>query len=221
MIIYNNIKNKISKILRPKGKYSFLSTLCNRAEIFDIGCGNNSAYKIKCSFPNFIYTGIDIGEVDLEKPNSADYFISTSPSEFSSEIARFKNIFDAVVSSHNLEHCDKRIETINAMLDSIKPGGVIYMSFPCESSINFPKRYGTLNYYDDPTHQYGPPDLMQCVSILKSKGFEITYLSKRYKPFLLFLIGFLMEPFSIIKKRVFFGTWEYHGFESIIWAKKY
>lgn len=210
----------IELLLRPKGKVSFLVALRPDANVLDVGCGNNSPYRFKKILPHCRYTGIDIGEYNQTKPNSADSYIITQPEAFTSEIAKLANSFDAVVSSHNLEHCNDRQGTLSAMLESLKPGGLIYLSFPCEESINFPNREGTLNYFDDSTHREAPPGFDDLISELTNGGFQVLYAERRFRPKVLSLFGRFVEPISARKRRNLRGTWEYWGFESIIWAKK-
>jgi hypothetical protein len=122
-----------------------------------------------------------------------------------------------------LEHCNDREETFNGIVKILKHGGNLFVSFPTKDSINFPSRKGTLNYYDDSTHKYNPPDFYKIISTLKENNFDIIFSSSSYKPLLYFLIGLLLEPLSKITNRVLFnsyGTWSYWGFESIIWARK-
>ena len=45
--------------------------------------------------------------------------------------------------------------------------GKIYLSFPSVKTLNFPKRLGCLNYYDDPTHKDLPPDFNLILEIMK------------------------------------------------------
>lgn len=213
-------KDLIKMVLWPKGKTRFLFNLNETSSIFDIGCGNNSPFEVKRVLPKSNYTGIDIGDYNQTKPNLADTYIVTTPDRFTLDISKFINHFDAVISSHNIEHCDNRHGTFRAMLDTLKPGGDIYISFPCEKSVSFPKRHGTLNYFDDTTHKHDPPDFDEFRRILSESNFEIEFSSRSYKPFLLWIIGFIIEPYSSLRKRVLPPTWGYYGFESIIWAKK-
>ena len=53
------MRNIVSKLLRPYGKISFLSNLQHDAKILDVGCGNDSPYKIKSILPFSFYTGLD------------------------------------------------------------------------------------------------------------------------------------------------------------------
>jgi SAM-dependent methyltransferase len=215
-----NIKDLIIKKIRPNGKIDFLSSLSNDASILDVGCGNNSPYRVKKVVPDCTYTGIDVADYNQTAPHNADRYIITSPEKFSLEIAKFSKEFDALISSHNIEHCDNRDETLAAMLKALKVGGKIFLSFPCEQSVRFPKRGGTLNYYDDKTHKLSPPDFDALLLTLKDFDFEVIYANTRYKPKLLWLIGCILEPLSKFKNKNLLGTWEYYGFESIIIAKK-
>jgi SAM-dependent methyltransferase len=215
-----HIKDTIKKFLRKKGKTDFLSKLNSNSRILDVGCGNNSPFRTKQILPNCNYTGIDIGDYNQSKPILADNYILTTPQNFYNEIRKLSESFDAVISCHNLEHCDDRESTLEAMLNALKMNGRIFLSFPCEKSVKFPKRRGTLNYYDDSTHKLLPPNFMETLSSIKAKGFEIEYAERNYSPILLRLIGLVCEPLSKIKNRNMIGTWEYYGFESIIVAKK-
>lgn len=213
-------KQFLSAIIRPSGKISFISKLKPNSKLFDVGCGNNSPYFVKKILPKCHYTGIDIGDYNQIKPNLADKYIVTTPSDFANEIRRLENTFDAVISTHNLEHCNDRNETLKAMLFALKKDGELFISFPSEGSVNFPSRQGTLNYFDDETHKHTPPIFQSIVDMLDENNFQIIYSIKSYRPFLLRTLGFLFEPISKVRKKVLIGTWEYYGFESIIRAKK-
>lgn len=223
-MITDKIKLKINhllkKILRSRGKNKFISTLGYKSLILDVGCGNNSPFLVKSVLPNASYVGLDVGDHNQTKPNLADEYIVTSPENFANEIQRFKQQFDAVISCHNLEHCNDRLGTFVAMLNSLKAGGSIYISFPCEQSVSFPCRSGTLNYYDDITHLGVPPDFQVYLSLLEQNKFTIEFSTRQYKPFILFFLGMLLEPYFKLTKKAGALTWAYYGFESIIWAKK-
>lgn len=207
--------------LRRRGLYSFLRRLPSSANILDVGCGNNSPFYIKSNFPEFHYTGIDIGNYNQTKPLLADEYILTDSAGFASAISMHQNKFDAVISSHNLEHCEDRWATLLAMLSAVKwGGGMIYLAFPSSKSVEFPSRSRTLNYFDDPTHRESPPDFEKVISLIESNGFEIDYKVRMYRPLILRLLGFIQEPFARKKNIILQGTWSYYGFESIIWARK-
>lgn len=216
------IKKIIRKIVEPKYcKSSFLKKINHNGKLLDVGCGNNSSYSIKSQYPNIHYTGIDVGDYNQTKPNMADNYIITEPEKFADTIANIPELFDTVISSHNLEHCNDRNKCLDAMIKVLKNGGYLYLSFPTEKSINFPgPRNGCLNYYDDGTHKDIPPDFDKVITVLKNNNMEIIFSSKSYKPFFMFLIGALYERKSKKEKQTKVGTWAFWGFEAIIWAKK-
>jgi SAM-dependent methyltransferase len=223
LTVYYKIPKKIFwKIAEPKYcKSGFLKIINHNGKLLDAGCGNNSPYYIKTKYPDIVYTGIDVGDYNQTKPNLADNYIVVKPEKFAEAIANIPELFDTVISSHNLEHCNDRDKTLDAMIKVLKPGGYLFLSFPTEESVNFPgPRKGTLNYYDDKTHRDKPPEYEKIISKLKTNNMEILFASKSYKPFLLFLIGFFLEWKSRKDKEVKTWTWAYWGFETIIWAKK-
>lgn len=222
LIIKEKIKFFAQLFLRPQGKFSFLNNLPKNPKILDVGCGNNSAYKIKLCLPNSYYVGVDIGDYNNENDVNlyADKFILTNPSNFVESILSINIKFDAVISSHNLEHCNDRYGTLNAILDKLKDGGKIYLSFPSEKTINFPKRDGCLNYYDDPTHKDSPPNFDRVLEIMREKSLNILFSTRSYKPLLLNRFGYFANLVSNYTKKTSIGLWEWWGFESIIIAQK-
>jgi SAM-dependent methyltransferase len=221
-LYYKIPKKIIKKIVEPPHcKNRFLKIIDKKGTLLDVGCGNDSPYYIKTLLPDIIYTGIDIDNYNQTKPNLADNYIIVSPENFSNKIAELADSFDAVISSHNLEHCNDRNKTLTAMIKALKTGGYLYLSFPTEDSVNFPgPRSGTLNYYDDPTHKGFPPKFDEIIEILKTNSMEIVFASKSYKPFFYYLLGKLLENKSKREQKVFYPIWAYYGFETIIWARK-
>jgi len=184
--------------------------------VLDVGCGNNSPYQVKSILPRSTYTGVDVGDYNQTKPNKADHYILTTPEAFASRIAEFEECFDAVISSHNLEHCNDRHATFRAMLRATRVGGCMYVSFPSTDSVSFPSRAGTLNYFDDPTHRDVPPDVDKLLTMARDYGFETAFLTRGNRPWLARLLGLLLEPVSKARRKVMRGTWELYGFEAIM-----
>ena len=191
-------------------------------KILDIGCGNNSAYHIKNFIPKSHYTGIDIENHNNDLPNIADKIIITSPKNFANSILTAGNNYDLVICNHNLEHCLDRFSVINNIIKVTKVGGEIYIAFPSEKTLDFPSRPnpGGLNYNDDKTHQNPPPQYKLILDILLKNNFSIIFSNKNFRPLIQAIIGFIIDPYMILKKRSNYYTWCYYGFESIIYAKK-
>lgn len=216
------LRQNVAKALRRRGIQAFLKQLPPSPTILDVGCGNNSPRRIKSLVPKSHYVGIDVTDYNQSTGSLeiADEYIVCDPEAFTAAVDSLGERFDGIISSHNIEHCDDRVGTIRAMAKSLKPAGLMFLSFPCAQSVRFSSREGTLNYFDDPTHQFEPPDLDEVLGILRSESIEIVYCSERYRPVLLLSIGLLLEPLSALLNRVLPGTWALHGFETIIWAKK-
>src|SRR5215469_18827903 len=218
------LENRIGPLWESHhGKGPFIRSLPLGARILDVGCGNNSPGYAKHIRPDLYYIGLDVGDYNQDHSSVAaadEYHISTT-SQFSDNIERLDLSIDGVVSSHNLEHCDDYRAVLRAMVRTLKPGGRMYLSFPCEASARFPHRRGTLNFFDDLTHQ----NLLSWHSIteeLATLGMIFEFRARRYRPLALALIGLLYEPLSAIRKEVLRNgaTWALYGFESVIWARR-
>jgi SAM-dependent methyltransferase len=202
------------------GKERFLRQLQKNSKVLDVGCGNDSPGFAKQILPDCHYVGLDIGDYNQNHPEVADQYVITSPSDFPHKITELGNDFDAVISSHNLEHCYDRDAVLRNMLQAIKPGGMLYLAFPSADSLTFPSRAGTLNYHDDDTHQNEPPDFGKTVSIISNAGFKIVFAASRYQPAARWLIGLYHEARSAAHRQVDTETWAYWGLEAIIWARR-
>jgi SAM-dependent methyltransferase len=215
--------SRTKSILRMRGKDAFIRALNPGASILDVGCGNDSALKIKSVRPDFHYIGLDIENYYQTLPveQVANRYILTSSKDFGAAISQFRGELDAVISSHNLEHCDDPAVVLRAMCQSLKFGGRMYLAFPCERSMGFPRRKGTLNFYDDLSHR-SCPSYVRVLGALKEEGFEIEFCAQMYRPLFLALAGLLLEPVSRASGKIMpLGTtWALYGFETIIWSKR-
>jgi SAM-dependent methyltransferase len=215
----SDIKSQLLMIASPKGRRAFLGRLKDRARLLDVGCGNNSPYRAKRQRPDLYYIGLDIADYHQTKPVLADDYLLSSPEEFPVAIEGLAGTMDAVMSSHNIEHCLDPSRVVRAMGNALKPGGTLYMSFPSEASVNFPSRGGCLNFFDDPTHHALPQydGILRC---LQDAGCTILVAERRYKPLVSRLIGGVLEPVSRVRRHTMFGTWAFYGFESVLWAQR-
>lgn len=186
-----------------------------------MGCGNDSPAHFKEIRPDLYYVGIDVADYkQVSDPRGhANEYIITTPEYFYTQIAALSATFDAVVSAHNIEHCNAPDETLAAMLSVIKPGGRIFLAFPSEASVNFPHRKGTLNFYDDPTHIYLPKFDSMCEAVT-SRGYRIDVAKKRYRPLVRAIRGLVKEPRCRLQGTVEGEIWSLYGFETIIWATR-
>jgi len=206
--------------LRPRGLRSFLSRSKKNSKILDVGCGNRSSIFIKSIMPSADVFGIDIGDYNqsVESKKLYKHYITTPPEDFHSAIHNLSENFDVIISNHNIEHCNNPGDTFRAMIDRLALGGNLFIATPSTHSVNFPTRGGTLNFYDDSTHKC-PIDLMDLFQS-ESNRIECIYYSHSYQPFFWALIGWANEYFSKKRNKNMLGTWDYFGFEQIIWIKK-
>ena len=208
----------LKTIFKRGSKEHFINSAKSGTRVLDVGCGNNGAKKLKLINGSLHYVGIDIQDYNFE-PGYADEYIIVEKEIFAKKIASMVNI-DYIICAHNLEHVDNPFELLNAFSKCVSTNGELFLSFPSEKSINFPSRKGTLNYYDDTTHNNQVPDFDLVLDQLNQGGFETIHVFQNYQPFFMSFLGFLMEPVSKYLGKVMPGTWAYYGFETIIWAKK-
>ena len=182
-----------------------------------------SPQRAKALRPDIHYIGLDIQDYgqDEESKQFADQYRITQPENWVAEIEKEHATVDAVLSAHNLEHCTNQGEVVRAMCRALRPGGWIYMAFPCEASTGFPSRHGTLRFSDDATHVV-PPNWDETIEILLQSGMKLIVSNRRDRPFLPLVLGAVLEPLSYTFRRVmpFGSTWALWGFESVIWAEK-
>lgn len=212
----------LKKVLKPYGKANFLTSLPKNSRVLDVGCGNNSPHNAKKLRNDIFYVGIDIEDYNqsTKSLDVADEYIIANSNTFSRDIDAIQYDFDAIISSHNLEHCDNREAVLRSMSKKLLAGGKFYLAFPSSQSVKFPKRTNTLNYFDDTTHVDLPPNVPWVLSVLKEFNLHVDVFSDGYRPLILRLLGMLIEPISILTGKRYLGSWEYHGFETIIIASK-
>lgn len=209
----------LRSVLRPLGKLNFIRMAERNASLLDVGCGNMSLNIIKHYRPDLELTGIDI--VDLIPPQNTR-FIKFESAKFDLQLdeLRRRKKFNYIISSHNIEHVENQESTLKAIIDMLEVGGRLYLSTPSESSLSFPNRIPTLNYYDDHSHINLPMSIQKVRQIVNECGASIDRFSVRYRPPVPWLLGCLFEPLSRLRSRAFHVTWDFYGFEQIYWITK-
>ena len=181
---------------------------------------DKSPEHIKSIRPDLHYVGVDVCDCNNDDVSKgfADEYVLTDGENFADTIRNLPGEFDAAVSSHNLEHCNHPMETLDAICSRLKKGGRLHLSFPCEDSVTFPSREGTLNFYDDPTHIYLPDFKAVIKRLVRDNGMYIDFAASSYKPFLAWLRGMIQNCFN--KHSASGCIWYYYGFVSVIIAHK-
>jgi hypothetical protein len=65
--------------------------------------------------------------------------------------------------------------------------------------VRFPKRRGSLNYYDDATHKDKPPGFAEVVTVLREDGLRVLYAATQYQPPIGWVIGLFNETASAVQ----------------------
>jgi 2-polyprenyl-3-methyl-5-hydroxy-6-metoxy-1,4-benzoquinol methylase len=207
----------MKRLLKPLGRSAFLRSLDEGSAVLDVGCGESGGRVAKAASRRLRYTGIDI------EPRTVDpdqRFILTDAANFSGSIGELDGCFEAIVSCHNIEHCDAEEETLRSMARALKSGGRLYISTPSEKAEGLPSRYPCLNYFDDKTHKRDRMKINEIVKILEREGLQVEVLASEYRPLILRIIGLVLEVPSRMTSKCMLGTWELHGFESVAILKK-
>ena len=219
-----NIKKLFYLFWSPYGKKSFLLNLSPGSNVLDVGCGEESYVRINQLVKNISYYGIDIVAHHNNHFNNfrkSKIFLYTFLSnQFHNFYKKIPDI-DYVVWSHNIEHCKYPYKTFKGISKIHKKNGLMYLSFPSSKSLKFPRRKGTLNFYDDKTH-VNVIDYEILEKKLEKYNYKILYKNISYKPLIPYFFGFVFEPLSkFFGKNLPYGlTWYYYGFESIYILQK-
>ena len=137
---------KFSFIQRSFGNKSF--------NLLDIGCGNHSPSKTKFIFPNCNYYGVDLDKTY----NNDEKDFAVTENFYELDLTKLdyttipNNFFDFIRMTHVIEHLYNGDEVVKFLIPKLKRGGFFYIEYPGEKSLKLPSMYGTLNFYDDPTH---------------------------------------------------------------------
>ncbi len=172
-----------------------MKSLPLKAKILDVGCGLNSPERFKSIRPDLYYVGVDVCDCDEATKKFADEYVVTDGEKFAGTIRNLPGEFDAAVSSHNLEHCNHPMETLDAICSRLKKGGRLHLSFPSENSVTFPSRIGTLNFYDGETHIYVPDFKAVMKRLIRDNKMFVEFAAPSYRPFFGRMAGMLQNLF--------------------------
>jgi len=217
--------NSIRKFISTRTpKFNFLKKAVGNKpfNLLDIGSGNHSPSKTTGLFPKCNYYGLDLNkdysynELD-SKALKGFYEMDLTKLEFD-ELP--DNFFDFIMIAHVIEHLHNGDEVLKLLSKKLKKGGHIYIEYPGQKSTKLPSMYGTLNFYDDPTHVriYSVNEL----KILMNKiGFKVESAGVRRSWFYIFAIPLKVFGSVLRGKKVIANTfWDLLGFAEYVYAVK-
>ena len=178
---------------RSHPRFNFLKNCPANAAFLDIGAGSGGlAYWKEWQEPN--RSDLRMFGIDLSRGEHADLYerfdamnLDTAP------LPQEKAFFDAVYSTHVLEHLHHPQQVLDEIVRVLKPGGLCYLEFPNHNTLTLPtmKEYEqkgykttTMNFYDDKTHlrPYNHDEVEQMlnsdVQVLSDGTIQAPYLAK-------------------------------------------
>ena len=192
--------------------------------ILDVGCGNNSPTTTKRWFPGCHYSGADIQSYNLsddDKEAMDDFYsLGTDGSGYSAIPDRS---YDFIILHHVLEHMTKPMETLRVICSKLKDGGYIWIAFPSLRSLALPSADGSLQFCDDPTHQY-LPDVREVSNVLLANGVKIDHAG-RSRYLVREFIGAVILPWAFLRRAIKGqlsgrGLWYIFGFEDHVFGHR-
>jgi ubiquinone/menaquinone biosynthesis C-methylase UbiE len=189
--------------------------------LLDIGSGNHSASKTKNLFPNCEYHGIDLSKNGYDESDLCAMHIFYKMDLTKLEMSAIpENHFNYISMNHVIEHLHNADKVIELLMTKLKSKGYIYREFPGQRSTKLPSMYGTLNFYDDPTHVriYSNQEISK---ILEDKGFRIISAGTRRNLLMILAIPFRLFKCLVTNKEINANIfWDILGFAEYVFAQK-
>ncbi len=167
-----------------------------RARILDIGCGNGNFLEFLSAISDFELHGI---ERDMKAASRAmskqGMTIKTTPLEAGDYP---DNYFDAITLFHVFEHLPNAAETLEIIDSILKPGGILYLSFPNIGSLQALLFRGKWLHLDPPRHLlFFTPKEFKALMIKKNFVCQrINYISFEQNPF-----GMVQSLLNVVLKK--------------------
>jgi len=160
-------------------KVNFLKTSRRNAHILDVGAGDGSIVVFR-RWIKPIREDLRLFAYALEKGQNFDAYDGYEIGRWPDEKPEFSGKqFDAIFSSHFIEHIDDPVAFVEWCVSRLAPGGRIYLEWPSAASMLQPKNSAfhesgipiiISNYQDDYTHQREIPDRDVIKTVLAEYG---------------------------------------------------
>lgn len=212
----------ISKLVNVKFSHYRKAFGDNAFTLLDVGAGNHSASKTKENFPNCSYYGLDLDR----NTNYSSHDFEVMEEFYEVDLTTLKldvipdQFFDYINMAHVIEHLHNGDLVLPELFKKLKPNGYFYIEYPGPRSKKLPSMYGTLNFYDDPTH-VRIYSLNEVQPLFERHKFQIIEAGTRRNYYYI-----LATPFRILltlmQGRKIEGNlfWDLLGFAEFVFAKK-
>lgn len=208
-------------------RFGYIKTVPHNAKMLDVGAGSGA---LQCWKGWMAPNRDDIGYYanDLSKgeffENGEGYFVHNLSED---RLEGHESFFDAVFACHVLEHVPEWNPFFDNLVETIKPGGTLYLEWPTTQSASFPRlaRFeevgipsSTVNFHDDATHLH-TAELAEVLPYLAERGMEMTSMGLIQNPYLgaeLLKVGARENDAELNT----YGLWMALGFSQYIVAKK-
>jgi SAM-dependent methyltransferase len=160
---------------------AFLKTLRADAVVADIGAGDGSLSVFR-KWPEPARNDLRLHAYSIEKGRLFDDFDSFEISDWNAAPPRFGNTrFDAVVCAHFIEHVQEPTSFVRWAVDSVRPGGRIYLEWPSPHSLDLPPLHAmkaagmplVISRFDDDATHRALPDRAAMIAAFEAHGFRI------------------------------------------------
>lgn len=147
----NQLEKYLIKKLKPK--FNAVSKFKKSPKhILDIGIANNSYVETKTIFPDAVYTGVDIQELNFEM-TGGDVFYKKNLEEVDDLDFINGTEYDVILINHVLEHLSNGERVYEMLCCRLAKGGIIYAEFPSIETMRAEKNKYNYHFHDDPTHK--------------------------------------------------------------------
>lgn len=190
--------------------------------LLDVGSGNHSPSKTTSLFPGCSYDGIDLDDnyayAEADK-NAMTHFFQMDLTQL--ELGAIPdNYYDYINLAHIIEHLHNGDKVLLKLAEKLKKGGYMYVEYPGQKSTTLPSMYGTMNFYDDPTHVriYSVKELR---SLFEQNGFDVVSGGMRRSWFYIFTIPLRALSYKMKGGKVPASVyWDLYGFAEYVFVRK-
>jgi SAM-dependent methyltransferase len=176
------IENVLDRFRKRRAK-KLARQLPDGARVLDIGCGNGNFLQFLSTIGNYELQGIERNKAAaaraLAKKGINIKSTPLTPGDYPD------NYFDAITLFHVFEHLPNPSEILLVISRILKPGGILFISFPNIASLQARMFKGNWLHLDPPRHLFffAPVDFKKLMKERKFNCIRTTFVSLEQNPF--------------------------------------